>query len=384
MQIQNLSFKKNENKIKILILLPRQLGDVLLGTPILQVLNEQIPNSTVDWFAHPMAKQILENQPYLNEAHYYPVWSKKSKEFKNKFSFILFFSFLKFLWESICFAFRLRNKNYNIVIDAMNNPRSAIQSFISNAKIKISFKAHFSRNWIYHFLIDRTLLTHNYLGHSRLQLLSPLGIDLSKLKLNEIYPSLPFNEEHTQKIKSWMAALQQPDKPIILLSPTHRHQVRQWPKEHYVDLGSLLCKNHPVQIVWLWGPGEKFFVEELNKQLQSKLRELHLSENLSSLAPELTLKETAALASLSCGWVGNSNGLSHVVVSAKCKTLELHGPTYPPSWCHPNHARHQWLQRQTGCIQCSKNVCKQKTHECLDFLSCAEVYTKFAKLVFLF
>mgnify|MGYP000573654518 CR=1 FL=1 len=68
---------------KILIMLPRQLGDVLLATPLVSVLKQKYPTAQIDWWAHPMAKEILSGNSYLNTIHYLPIWQKK--EYKNVF-----------------------------------------------------------------------------------------------------------------------------------------------------------------------------------------------------------------------------------------------------------------------------------------------------------
>ncbi|APJ04065.1 glycosyltransferase family 9 protein [Silvanigrella aquatica] len=365
---------------RILIILPRQLGDVLLGTPLAEVLKKHYPNAQIDWWAHPMARQLLEGNPYLSNVFYYPIWKKKKEPRVSPYQ--AFKHRLQFLFQSISFVFKVRNRKYSIVIDAMNNPRTAIQAWLTGAPRKISFAVNPIRNFIYSNLLAREKLDKGYLGHARLNLLEPLGIQYDQAQYLKINPLLPLSDENKNKIENWIYSEFQfntqnnenKTQNFVVLSPTHRHAVRRWPGEHFVNLGLKLIQERGIAIVWLWGPGEDEFVLSLHHSLQKKLTEKGLNPQLSHFPPLLNLREAGVLSQKALLWVGNSNGLSHVAVASGARTLELHGPTVPLSWCHPNYEKHRALQRNKGCIQCSSNTCKLLKRECLEDLTVDDVF----------
>ncbi|KAB8033225.1 glycosyltransferase family 9 protein [Fluviispira multicolorata] len=377
----------NINQKRILIVLPRQLGDVLLGTPLAQVLREKYPNAQIDWWSHPMAKQILEQNPFLNNLFYYPVLKKNKTEKKDILKVIL--RNILLLYSNVFHLLKMRKQNYHIVIDAMNNPRTALLTFLTGAPIRISFATNPIRNLAFNHLIDRKDLNEGYLGHARLNLLKPLGIELKIEDCLKLYPKIPISSINKDKVIEWLNQSEMKFSEsntqhlsnkkcrifdFILLSPTHRRSVRRWPAESYVNLALQMIEKHKCPVVWLWGPSENEYVYSMHTALQEKLKASDISVELSLFPPLFTLREAAFLSENALIWIGNSNGLSHIAVAAGAKTLELHGPTSPTSWCHPNKEMHLALQRTTGCIQCESNVCKLIRRECLEDLSIKDVF----------
>lgn len=363
---------------KILIVLPRQLGDILLGTSIAYLLRKKFPNAQLDWWSHPMGSQILEGNPHLNKVLYYPIYkSNKQKSFIWNVR-----SFFIFVIRSISHVFEVRFRGYDTVIDAMNNPRSAILTFMSGAKNRVSFSAQSIRNLAYNKLVSRDSLDDYYLGHSRLFLLEPLGIPFVKEDVLTIYPTLPTSSQNEQAVKAFLnqAAIQvfgkEQDFKFFILSPTHRREVRRWPGVSFVDLALRLIQEHSLPVIWLWGPNEDGYVFLLHNKLRENLHKKGLDPNFSIFPPLLSLRETSVISGMSELWIGNSSGLSHIAVAGGAKTLELHGPTNPMSWCHPNRKKHRYLQRAQGCVLCESNTCKLTKRECLEDLLVGTVFVE--------
>ena len=55
----------------ILIIQFRPVGDVLLCTPLISILRKCYPEAHIAFMVEPLAGQILENNPHLNEIIYY-------------------------------------------------------------------------------------------------------------------------------------------------------------------------------------------------------------------------------------------------------------------------------------------------------------------------
>lgn len=368
----------------ILIILPRQLGDVLLGTTYPQAIKRQWPNAKVSWLALPMAKQILEGNPLLDEIIYMPVFKAPLKE-KNSsgsllYLFRYFVSFLTYLIDEVRFHFQLRAKKFDAVVDAMNVPRTAVQTLISGAAVRSSFKTDSLRDIAFNHLIERSELGHGYLGFTRLKLLRALGIEIGD-KETEFKTFIPISEKDAHRAREiFESALSQSAKSkLVLLSPTHRREVRRWPSERYIELAFELVRKSHVAVMWLWGPGEREFVESLHGELVARLAAQGLSPSLSQIPPLLSLRETAALSGLATGWIGNSNGLSHTAVAGGGKTVELHGPTDPRVWTYPDTERHRGIN--AGCDCMGSNVCRLPFQKCFVNLSVATVFEE-AKSLF--
>jgi ADP-heptose:LPS heptosyltransferase len=374
---------------RILIILPRQLGDVLLGTPLAEVLRKRFPDAKIDWCAHPMAITLLQENPYLNQSFYYPIWSKQDVSHHSLWVKIKLW-FL-FVWRYFLFLRHLRQQKYHIVIDAMNNPRTALFAVISGAQTKVSFSVNALRNRAFTALIPRKNLDDGYLGHTRIKLLEPLGIVLTEQDYFNIYPVIPINVAYQNNVNAWLenivtnhvsasdGVLQ--EFKFIALSATHRRPVRRWPGQSYVALGFKIITELKQAVVWLWGPGEKDMIYALHQELQYLLQKADISLNYSVFPPGFGLPELGFVSQKAQAWVGNSSGLSHVAVAGGAKTLEIHGPSRPENWCHPNNRKHHFLQRTEGCFGCSSNTCKLPRRECLDDLSVDRVFQQLKLLL---
>lgn len=339
---------------KILIIMPRQLGDVLLTTTLPQAIHNENADVRIDWYAHPMSKQILEGNKHLTQIHYHP----KNFAFFRKNArkgFLGFFSAMRSLFkEEINLVRRIKKENYDVVVDVMNNPRTALLSFLSQAKQRVSFKTRFLRNLAYTDLMTRDAFAGDYIAYTRLKLLRCIGIEEKNWR--SLTAELPFSQEELANANDFVSGLKSrlPGKKLVLLSPTHRHPVRRWP--HYAALAKALVDTGNVVVIWLFGPGEEQLVSELHRQVQIQTASAANGDLYSVVAPLFSLREVAALASLCDLFVGNSNGLSHVAVAGGIKTVQLHGPTDPAVWTHSDAQRHIGLKSNCECL--GKNECR--------------------------
>lgn len=339
----------------VLIILPRQLGDVLLGTSLARALKASVPGVRISWLAHPMARQILQDNPVVDEAFY------SKGEFKKEIALIQ----------------TLRAKHFDAVIDAIALPRTAVFGKLIGARRRISFRTRWSRNIFYTDLIERERLDDNYLGYSRLYLLEPLGITKSSYEHTSVDPILPILEADKKKARTVVDDVisKSACKTFVTLSPTHRRPVRRWPTEKFVELGERFAKAG-IAVVWLWGPGEEEFVRGMHDALSKSLQKQNLTAALSYFPPLLTLRETAAFCGLSVGFVGNSNGLSHIAVAGGAKTVQLHGPTLARAWTHPDPAMHCGIESNCAAACLGKNTCQNEAGRCLEKLSVDKVWNE--------
>jgi len=343
---------------KIAVYLPRQLGDVLLGSTLPQMIKCYHPRSHVTWIVHPMAREIVEHHPDIDQVIFTP-----PKGFSNELQFVL----------------RLRQEKFDILIDALNMPRTAWESFFSRAKKRISLKAGFFRDRAFHKVIDRELFSTHYLAHSRLHFLAAAGLMTLDMLTEKPLPNPMFHrpEAINQWAQHYMDQLKAETgcRQFVLISPTHRRDVRKWPGEFFVELGLQIISKRKEGLIWLWGPGQDDEVRLLHDTLQSRLKNADLPAHYSVFPEHLwSLQQTAAVSALAKGWVGNSNGLSHVAAAGPTKTIVIHGPTHPVAWTPPDSSRHRAVQRTQGCTRCEKNTCSLARRECLQDLTVKTVW----------
>lgn len=297
--------------MKILVIQLRQLGDILLTTPVLRELKRLAPNCSITFLSHQMGKLILDDCPYVDDYFTYGTdWS---------------------LRQEMSLAATLRKRKFDFAFDFMNNPRSALYALGSLARERVAFRS--ARWWCYNHLVPRQGTHHQYIVRDKFRILESAGFNANPDHADRLV--LPWFEKDTAPVMRFIG--QHPwasDTPLrIAISPTHRREIRRWPIERYAALADFLARNWGAFITWQWGPGEESEIDAI----------MAMCRETSYKAPKTTFRELAALTANVDLFIGNSNGPSHVAVATGTPSLQLHGPTDAWAWC-PQNQRHQSIQ----------------------------------------
>lgn len=304
----------DDERARFLIVQLRQLGDIILTTSMIRYIGALYPNAQIDFLSHGMGKLVLKHHQGLVRHLVYPHDS-------NPISYLRFFS-------------QLREFRYTAVFDFMNNPRSAFLTRVAKANHRVGFAG--ARAWAYslsvakptgpEYIVDtKKRLVDAYFHASKASL--PNGGDASKLGLDLVY------QDKDLGVGQRFFAGKDPERIVVILSPTHRREVRQWLPERFAEIADWLVTEWKADVYWAWGPGEEAFA----KSIQAMCKEN------TELMPETSFHELAGFFSHCDLFVGTSNGPSHVAVSAGCPSLQLHGHTDAASWC-PNTKLHRSIQ----------------------------------------
>ncbi len=292
---------------KILLVQLRQLGDIILTTPCIREIKKKWPDASIDFLAHPMGKLILEGNPYIDNLILYD----------EKASWL---SQMKFLQS-------LKANRYDLVLDFMYNPRSALYSFATRAPRRLAFHSRRSRFFTETVPQGKDV---EYIVTEKFRYLKAIGIQAESPKLD-----LPWTEAHIKPTRDFFQRNPafEKAKVRVAISPTHRRAERQWPVERYAALADRLVREQGAAVVWIWGPGEEDFVRNA----------VALCKEKQLLAPKTSFRELAAFLANCDLFIGNSNGPSHVAVANTAHSLQLHGSTYAKAWC-PRTLQHRAVQ----------------------------------------
>lgn len=310
---------------RILLIQLRQLGDILLTTPCIKAVRQNYPRAKLSFLSHAMGRLVLDGNPYVDELLLYrDDWT---------------------LAQHGRFLLDLRARRFDLVIDFMNNPRSALFTRVTGAADRVGFRS--ARFWAYTQHVAKGE-DASYIGYRKLRLLQAAGMSGADLhELGEPFPSaealtldFPWFESdvgpYLHMLRTESALAQAPLR--VVLSPTHRRLARRWPLANYAALADCLSENWGAAVIWIWGPGE----EELIDTVRAQCRQTTYK------APPTTLRQLAALIANCDFFIGNSNGPSHIAVATGTPSLQLHGPTDPIAWTPPHGSRHRYLRAPFG------------------------------------
>ncbi len=291
----------------ILLIQLRQLGDIILTTPCIRELKRAWPEARISFLCHPMGRLILEDNPYIDQ--------------------LLTYDPKQAWYQEWAFVRSLRAQRFDLVLDFMYNPRSALYARLSGAPRRLAFPSR--RQSLFTDIVPQDPIVE-YIVLEKFRYLRHLGVKPLQGGLD-----LPWFAQHAAVVERWIAQepLLKGTGPRVILAPTHRRPDRQWPLERYAAIADRLTREWGALVIWAWGPGEEEFVQGARRICQSP----------SLMAPKTSFRELAALIANCDLFIGNSNGPSHVAVAVDTPSLQLHGPTYAATWC-PKTERHRSLQ----------------------------------------
>ncbi len=113
--------------MKILILKFRNIGDVLLVTPLISNLKQNYPNSKIDIAVNKGTKSMIELNPNIDNIIAYDRGKFKS------------FSFVKKTIKEIVFLLSFRKNNYDIVINLTGGDRGTQITWLTRAPVRIGY-----------------------------------------------------------------------------------------------------------------------------------------------------------------------------------------------------------------------------------------------------
>jgi heptosyltransferase-2 len=318
--------------LRILIIGPAWVGDMVMAQSLFKLLKQQHPTSAIDVLAPAWTFSLIERMPEVSQAITSPF---AHGEFKFK--------------ERYQFAKNLRQHAYHQAIVLPHSFKSALIPWLAN-------------------IPKRT----GYLGEYRYKILN----DIRRLKKKR-YPLM---------VKQYMALAMQPDeylpkkwsypaltlskksqtatlnklkltisRPILALAAGAAYgYAKCWGESNFAYIANYqLAQGWDI---WLFG-------SEKDRPITEKIMALtnHRCENL---AGRLQLPETIDLLSLVNGMVSNDSGLMHIAAALQKPLVALYGPT-SPDFTPPLSPNATILQLTLPCQPCFSRTCPLIHHRCM-------------------
>ena len=329
---------------RILVIMLRRIGDVLLTTPAVRALRREFPKARIDFLTEGPGAQILRGNPDIDE-----VLTYRSGPL-----------------STLSWLAKVKGR-YDWTVDFMGTPRSALLAFATRSPIRAG-PAHVLHRWAYNRPL-RQSSTPCYSALEKIKVLRHLGLSPDE---SDHLPVLRIPEDSERFAAVALARLIGTTTwPLIALLPASRRVTRQWPARSYAELGRRLRESHGANLLVCWGPGEK----ELALEVASGI-----GPGAYLAPPTPDLMHLAALLRSCRMAVTNCNGPKHIAVAAGIPTLTIHASSDPACWNPPDATRHPFIRLESlHCIGCRRNRCPYAL-ECLRGLPVEEVHAAAGRL----
>ncbi|MDK2921194.1 MAG: heptosyltransferase [Desulfonauticus sp.] len=335
--MKNSLVPSNFSPRKILICQLRQIGDVLLATPAIELLAKQYPQAQIYFYTEKKCASLLEHNPYLTD-----IITLDKNKLKNPF-------------QDFIFYYKVAKKGFDLIVDFQQLPRSRFICLFSKAKIKLTFTPPWYNRLFYTHFLDSF---PGYAAYSKLSILRALNIEPKIIK-----PKLYLKDEELKWADDFLKQNKFDSKNILItLDPTHRRKTRRWPAKYYAKLSQYLCQYLPQsKILLLYGPGEKELVQEI-----------YTTNPRAFIFPSrlLTLREMASLIAKARLHIGNCSAPRHIAVAVNTPSFVILGAT-GKAWTFPE-GNHFDLSLGLSCQPCNQNECEHL--RCLTKLSPEQVW----------
>ena len=344
--------------MKILIMKFRNIGDVLLTTPLIKNLKLNFPDAQIDVLINKGTESVLKYNPAINKIYTYD-----RNKYKN-------FYLLKRLIKE--YKFLNNFKDYDIVINTTEGDRGALIAKFSNAKIKIGYpvkKNIFLKN------VFNKILKINWNNHIIENNLD--AVRVLKKRIYEKKVEIFWDKGDEEKVDSLI-----PEKFV------HIHPVSRWlfkcVKDEIMAKIIDFIKNKGYEVVITASPDEK----EL-KKVNSILS--HCKTKPLNLSGKLSLNQVACLSSKAKAFVGVDTAVMHMAAAVNTPVIAFFGPSAAFNWGPWDNdltksgyvnkngiqkmGKHTVIQHNWDCIPCIKDGCRgSKISECLMKFDMNQIY----------
>lgn len=332
--------------MKILIIKPSSLGDIIHTLPFLKAVKDSYPESQVDWVISRNLKGLLEGNPLINELI---VFDKDSwKSLRNPATTFK---------EIMSFKKKLGAKYYEIIVDLQGLLRSGIITHFTPGALKIGFAdAREGSRFFYSRKVHVDGAVHAV--NKNLVLAKAIGATVKKVG----FP-LHINSKARDKVLEALGSISE----YILISPSSRWQSKRWPPEYFASLISRI--NMPVVITG--SISDRAIVQEIKDEYPGETIDL---------CGKTDLKELVALINSARVIISNDSGPMHIATALNKPVIALFGPTDyektgPYGW--QNNKNLNILRASVSCSPCLKKKCDDPI--CMKEITVETVYKTLIK-----
>lgn len=329
--------------MKILIIGPSWVGDMVMSQSLYKELKAVHPNSSIDVLAPAWCKPILERMPEINNAIEMPIGHGSFD-----------------LLGRIKIGRQLKSTRYDHAYVLPNSAKSALIPLFASVNKRTGWKGEFRYGLLNDLRPNKKVF--QYMVERYVALAYPIEEMLSRVSIDTISkPALTVDMKSQQVLRASLKL--HCDRPIIGLCPGAEFgPAKRWPEEYYAQVAEFAIKSG--QQVWLFGSTKD---QETTYKILSAISE-DCKPYCFDIAGKTKLIEVLDLLACCHTVISNDSGLMHVSAAVGCDIIALYGST-SPMYTPPLSERVDVLHTDIDCRPCFKRECPLGHLKCLKELS---------------
>lgn len=286
--------------MKILIVKPSSLGDIIHALPFLAAVRELYPEAEISWVVNPVYKDLLIHNPQLSKVMLFDrnIWKKSYiGGYKN------FYNLVK----------EMQLEKFDMAIDLQGLMRSALITFYSGAKQKMVVNnTREGAKFFYRKFVGSDEKDIHAVDRI-MSVALDLGWQKRELTVDDFRIFVP--DETTDKVNGFLGSS---SERLVVVNPFTRWESKKWNKDYYVELiGKLLVEGFNVAVTGASSDAKEgsYIVDKAGDQ------------RLINLVGKTSLIELVALLKKASFMISSDSGPVHLANALGCKTITLFGST---------------------------------------------------------
>lgn len=301
---------------KILILRFSSIGDIVLTTPVVRCIKQQVPGAEVHYCTKQAFRGILEPNPYIDKVHT--------------------------LGDSLNeLVQQLKAENFDFVVDLHNNLRTRIIKTRLGKASKSFDKLNFEKWLMVNLKVNR--LPDVHIVNRYLAAAEPLGIQDDGKGLDYFIPADAEVDINT---------LPEPFRQgYTAFAIGAQHYTKRLPADRIVEL----CAQLQQPIILLGGKEDSVVGEQIAAHFRQSTKSNQQATIIFNACGRYSLAGSASLVRQARQVVSHDTGLMHIAAAFQKDIISVWGNTIPEFGMYPFRTRYKVLEvNGLPCRPCSK------------------------------
>jgi heptosyltransferase-1 len=320
---------------RILVLRRRALGDLVCSLPALADLRAAYPRAAIDLVMDTAWVEAARAWAPVDRVLALPAGPARRARF----------------------VLGLRRARYDLVIDLLSTPQTAIASWLTGAPRRVGLDLK-GRAWAYTDRVTRPGSATDARGRP-----TYVGDAMRDLVAAALPPEAGSGAPRASAARARHAP------PKVALAPGATWSAKAWPAHAYAEVARLAAERWRAEVTVFWGPGE----ETLARAICAEAPE-------ARLAPAGTIADLARKLEQQDLLVSGDSGARHLAQYLGLATVSVFGPTDP--WTQtPRQGAHRFLRYPIACAPCQRATCTLARNYCLTEVTAQQVVDEAAALL---
>jgi lipopolysaccharide heptosyltransferase I len=323
---------KQCNFKNILIIKPSAVGDIICALPVLPALKKRYPNARITWLVASHLAPLLQGHPLIDEVIPFE---------RKRFGYLgLSFTVAKHFFK---FLRRLRNPNFDLVLDLQGLFRSGFFAYATGCHVRIGPAEKRELGWIFYNYKTSSMPRDTHIVDRITSIGDLLGLDFSS-------PEFPvyISDAARSRVAEMLRENHLAPGQFIELAPGGTWNSKRWPADRFAELAIRIRNELKLPVAIIGGRGET--------KLAAEMLKLTGSDGMVDFTGKTSLPELLALVDAGKALVCNDSGPMHIAVALGKPLTAIIGPTNA-NRTGPYRRSDSIVKTDEPCSPCYKRDC---------------------------